>query len=39
MNERKYFEKYQDFLNKRKLNQAKQNNNINILSSESKTEP
>ena len=39
MQESKNFERYQDFLNKRKSSLTKQNNNINIINLESKTEP
>ena len=39
MKESKNFERYQDFLNKRKSSLTKQNNNINIINLESKTEP
>ena len=39
MYERRNFERYQDFLNKRKSSLTKQDNNINILNLESKTEP
>ena len=39
MKESKNFERYQDFLNKRKSSLTKQNNNINIINLESKIEP
>ena len=39
MKESKNFERYQDFLNKRKSSLTKQNNNINLINLESKTEP
>ena len=39
MYERRNFERYQDFLNKKKSSLTKKDNNINLLNLESKTEP